>query len=127
MDTPIKQCLTCIRSDLKVSSIDDAPYLCISCIPDFKHWEAKQETQPPEEPPVNPLDTQVGGSHYKDMEIQPAEFSVKNKLNPCQANVIKYTSRIKGHNAKVIEDRRKAIHYLQMEIGFIESGDINFE
>jgi hypothetical protein len=28
----------------------------------------------------NPYEKQVGGSHYKEMAIQPAEFINKNKL-----------------------------------------------
>jgi len=27
-----------------------------------------------------PLSIQVGGTHYKDFEIQPVEFATKNKL-----------------------------------------------
>ena len=37
----------------------------------------------------NPLATQVGGQHYKNMPIQPVEFSERNQLPYCMANVIK--------------------------------------
>jgi hypothetical protein len=62
---------------------------------------------------VNPFDTQVGGSHYKGMTIQPLEFAYKNNLNVFQSNVVKYTCRapLKGDP---ITDIDKAIHYLQM-------------
>jgi len=57
-------------------------------------------------------DTQEGGSHYKIMAIQPAEFSQKNQLNWCEANVVKYVCRHRSKNGK--QDILKAIHYLQL-------------
>jgi hypothetical protein len=61
----------------------------------------------------NPFTTQVGGNHYKDMVVQPLEYSYKNNLNVFQSNVVKYTTRapLKGDAVKDID---KAIHYLQM-------------
>lgn len=60
----------------------------------------------------NPLDTQVGGGHYKDMAIQPVEFIHANGMDYLSANVIKYISRHKRKNGA--EDVRKAIHYCQL-------------
>ena len=57
---------------------------------------------------------QIGGSHYKDMEIQPADFINKNKLLFAEGNAIKYICR---HKAKgELKDIEKAIHYLEMII-----------
>ena len=57
---------------------------------------------------------QVGGSHYKDMIIQPADFINKNKLLFAEANAIKYICR---HQSKgKLQDIEKAIHYLEMII-----------
>ena len=58
------------------------------------------------------LDRQVGGKHYKNMKIQPAEFINENKLLFAEGNAIRYICRhsIKGKE----EDVRKAIHYLEM-------------
>ena len=57
---------------------------------------------------------QVGGSHYKSMVIQPAEFINKNKLLFAEGNAIKYICR---HKAKgELKDIEKAIHYLEMII-----------
>lgn len=55
---------------------------------------------------------QVGGSHYKDMAIQPNQFITANKLNWCEGNAIKYICRhhIKGG----VVDIDKAIHYLEL-------------
>lgn len=60
----------------------------------------------------NPLNTQVGGGHYKDMPIQPVEFCQKNHLNYCESNVIKYVCRHRTKNGR--QDIEKAIHYLQL-------------
>lgn len=59
-------------------------------------------------------DSQVGGSHYKDMLIQPLEYIIANKLSFCEGNVVKYVSRWKNKNG--IEDLRKARHFLDMLI-----------
>lgn len=60
------------------------------------------------------LNTQVGGSHYKDMVIQPVEFIERNNLGFCVGNVIKYVCRYKSKNG--IEDLEKAKHYLDILI-----------
>lgn len=60
------------------------------------------------------LDVQVGGGHYKDMAIQPVEFIMKNKLNYCQANIIKYACRYKNKNGE--EDLKKIKHYVDLLI-----------
>lgn len=60
----------------------------------------------------SPQDTQVGGSHYKDMAIQPFTFIMANNLDYCQANVIKYICRHESKNG--VEDLDKAIHYIQL-------------
>lgn len=62
----------------------------------------------------NALKTQVGGGHYKDMPIQPIEFTHKNGLNFCQGNIIKYVTRYKHKNG--IEDLKKAKHYIDLLI-----------
>ena len=39
------------------------------------------------------LEKQVGGKHYKNMKIQPAEFINENKLLFAEGNAIKYICR----------------------------------
>jgi hypothetical protein len=63
---------------------------------------------------TNPLDVQVGGDHYKNMPIQPIEFTHKNNLNFCQGNIIKYVTRYKNKNGKA--DLEKARHYVDLLI-----------
>ena len=67
------------------------------------------------------LTTQVGGSHYKDMPIQPIEFCMKNNFNLCQSNVVKYISRYKVKNG--VEDLKKAKHMIDMLIDLEYGGD----
>lgn len=62
------------------------------------------------------LATQVGGGHYKGYAIQPVEFCMKNKLDYCQSNIIKYVVRFRDKNG--MEDLRKAKHYLEMLMEF---------
>jgi len=58
------------------------------------------------------LEKQVGGKHYRNMNIQPAEFINENKLLFAEGNAIKYICR---HQSKgKADDIKKAIHYLEM-------------
>lgn len=68
--------------------------------------------------PETSFDIQVGGSHYKDMMIQPIEFILKNKLGFCEGNIIKYVCRYKNKNG--VEDLKKARHYMDMLIEDVE-------
>ena len=61
-----------------------------------------------------PYGYQVGGNHYAKYAIQPTEYIIKNKLNFCEGNVIKYVTRWKDKNG--VEDLRKAKHYIEMLI-----------
>ena len=55
---------------------------------------------------------QVGGNHYCNMAIQPAEYAQLNQLNFCESAVIKYVSRHRNKNGA--EDIKKAIHFLNL-------------
>ena len=59
---------------------------------------------------------QEGGSHYKNLKIQPMQYALENKLDYAQANVVKYVTRHKEKNGK--EDLLKAIHNLELMIEF---------
>lgn len=67
------------------------------------------------------FDTQVGGSHYKDLAIQPLEFIVKNNLDFLQGNVVKYVVRYKVKGG--LEDLKKAKHYLELMIELTEKNE----
>lgn len=58
------------------------------------------------------LEKQVGGTHYKGMAIQPAEYNHKNNIGFLAGSAIKYISRYQNKNGA--EDIKKAIHFLEM-------------
>lgn len=58
------------------------------------------------------LATQVGGSHYKDMPIQPAEYCHRNGIGKLEGDVIAYVSRWRKKNG--IEDLKKARHTIDI-------------
>ena len=59
---------------------------------------------------VTPNDIQVGGTHYKEQDIQPWDAIHAGGLGFFSGNVVKYVAR---HNQKGgINDLRKARHYL---------------
>ena len=64
-----------------------------------------------------PENTQVGGSHYKGLAIQPMRYSMLNGLNACQHTAVKYITRYRDKGTP-IEDLRKAIHCIELLIQF---------
>lgn len=62
----------------------------------------------------NPFASQVGGDHYKDMAIQPAEYILKNKIGWAEGCAIAYLSRWRTKGG--LDDLRKAVHTIQMLI-----------
>lgn len=62
------------------------------------------------------LDKQEGGTHYKNLQIQPVEYIKKNSIPYLEGNVIKYVTRHREKNG--VEDIKKAIHYLEMILEF---------
>ena len=55
---------------------------------------------------------QVGGDHYKQYAIQPAQFALANNLDYAQSNAIKYIVRHKDKNG--VQDLDKAVHYIEL-------------
>ena len=62
----------------------------------------------------NPLEQQIGGSHYKDLAIQPVEFIEQNDLSFLEGCVIKRLCRHDKPTGKGKQDIQKAIHELQL-------------
>lgn len=58
--------------------------------------------------------TQVAGTHYRDMPIQPAAFILANGIGWAEGSVIEYVVRHKVKNG--VEDLKKARHLLDMLI-----------
>jgi hypothetical protein len=61
---------------------------------------------------LSALDVQVGGSHYKDMAIQPIEYIIANDLPFIEGNIVKYITRWKQKGG--VEDIKKVIHYAEI-------------
>lgn len=71
--------------------------------------------------PASALDVQIGGSHYKDMDMQPIEVIIPLNLSFVQGNILKYVSRYKNKNG--IEDLKKCIHYAKLAKEFEAKGE----
>ena len=82
----------------------------------FVHDKLDDEFFMSSTPSSKATDVQVGGGHYKDLAIQPAEFIYKNNMDFLSGNVVKYISRWKNKNG--IEDLKKAKHYIDLIIEF---------
>ena len=64
--------------------------------------------------PQSALQTQEGGSHYKNLRIQPVEYIHANNIPFIEGSVIKYVTRWRNKNG--IADLRKAKHFLELLI-----------
>lgn len=62
----------------------------------------------------NPLETQVGGMHYRHFPIQPVEFITKNGLDFIEGNIVKYICRYRYKNE--VRDLLKIKHYVDLLI-----------
>lgn len=65
---------------------------------------------------MSATETQVGGSHYRDLAIQPAEFITRNKLTWLEGSVVKRVCRHRRKDGA--KDIRKAIHELELILQF---------
>lgn len=61
---------------------------------------------------MSALDKQIGGSHYKNLAIQPIEFIHANDLGFIEGNICKYAARHKNKNGA--QDVEKIIHYAKL-------------
>ena len=125
-DLPATPCLTC-KHHRPGTKLNDAPAICWTCNQYNKYAPNNIGIETPNKViSIYPMDTQVGGSHYKELPIQPMEYSLANKLDACQHTAIKYVTRFRHKGG--IEDLRKAIHTIEMLIEFEERerrGEVN--
>ena len=70
------------------------------------------------------LDNQVGGSHYKNLKIQPIEYIHANNMPFIEASILKYISRWRNKNG--IQDLMKAKHFIELLIE-LETADLDRE
>lgn len=74
-----------------------------------------------DKPAEAPKKTQVGGSHYVNMAIQPVDYITKNNLGFLEGCVVKYVSRWKDKNGK--EDLLKARHCIEMLLDGVDEAE----
>lgn len=65
---------------------------------------------------IRPSDTQIGGDHYVEFDIQPAEFFHRNKIPKLEGDIMQYVLRHEAKNGK--EDLLKARHILDLLIEY---------
>lgn len=76
------------------------------------------------------FNSQVGGTHYTDMKIDPITFALENDLDFFQKDIIKYVVRRKpglpseSPKDARLRDLRKGLHYLLMYIEAVEQDKI---
>jgi len=63
---------------------------------------------------MSALETQEGGTHYKDMKIQPIEYIHANNMPFAEGCIVKYISRWRAKNG--IKDLEKARHFIDLLI-----------
>jgi hypothetical protein len=66
-------------------------------------------------------DLQVGGDHYKQFKIQPAEFCFVNNIPYLEATAIKYLCRWRDKGG--IQDLEKAKHFIDLLIEFEDANN----
>ncbi len=63
---------------------------------------------------MSALNTQINGTHYRELAIQPVEFIHANGIGYMEGNVIKYVTRWRSKGG--IADLHKAKHYIDLLI-----------
>jgi hypothetical protein len=63
---------------------------------------------------IKASEVQIGGTHYKQMKIQPIDFIYENQIPYIESNVIKYICRHRYKNG--LQDLEKAKHYIDLLI-----------
>ena len=65
-------------------------------------------------------------SHYTKGEIEPIDFIISQDMNFCIGNAIKYLARFrfKHEGEGQVQDLRKAIQYIQLQIDSMIDKDI---
>lgn len=70
-------------------------------------------------PDDDPLQHQVGGDHYKKLNIQPIEYIIANDIPYIEGNIIKYATRWRDKGG--IKDLEKIKHYVDFLISIEKS------
>ena len=63
---------------------------------------------------MSALETQVAGSHYKDLKIQPVEYIHANNIPFIEGSIIKYATRWRDKGG--VKDLEKIKHFVDLLI-----------
>lgn len=63
---------------------------------------------------MSAINSQIGGTHYKDCAIQPVEYIHANGIGYFEGCAIKYLTRWKSKGG--VQDLEKAKHYIELLI-----------
>lgn len=108
-----KSCANCAHKELKNQQDP-----CDKCrgFSRFKRKDLPKDrpSEMPEPAAGSILDSQVGGSHYRNFVIQPAEFLARNHraIPFAEGCIIKYAARHREKNG--VEDLKKIIQYAKI-------------
>lgn len=73
----------------------------------------------------SPLDSQIGGDHYRRMNPQPIEVIMNSRLGFVEGNIFKYICRF-PHKGSSEEDLKKIGHYAHfLSTNPITNGSLN--
>lgn len=71
----------------------------------------------------NPNDIQTGGTHYKDMGIEPWDvidtWPIEQQIGYHRGNILKYTMRM-GSKDERLKEAKKIAHYAQKLVSVLE-------
>ena len=84
----------------------------------LKKYAATTDATPAPAPALTPNQIQIGGEHYKKMDIQPWDAIHSWDLGFFSGNAVKYIARHRDKGG--VEDLKKARHYLDKLISFTE-------
>lgn len=109
----------CVIREMHHAERERPVYHPLASTSDMKHYDAiatGYEADPPG--PANAgmgaLGVQVGGSHYKDLKIQPVQYIHANGIPFIEGSVIKYMTRWRDKGG--VKDLEKARHFIDLLI-----------
>lgn len=70
------------------------------------------------------LGTQISGTHYTSMKLQPVQLAYMLYATPCFCKLSKYLTRDKGDK---LTNLKKALHCIKLEQDLIEYADVYFD
>lgn len=90
---------------------------------DVSLMQALSKARPRPEPLTDATQEQIGGGHYKQFQLQPAEISERNNLTFLEGSVVKRMHR-HSRGGKGLQDLEKAIHEIRLLAKYAYGEDI---